>query len=69
MFNIMVWEHQRAMVERITISLDEELAERLNDRLEYGDSRSEWVREAIIQRLEREEADTGNQTAVVEAAD
>lgn len=39
------------MVERITVSMDEELYEQIMEELEYGDSRSEWVREAIEMRF------------------
>jgi Arc/MetJ-type ribon-helix-helix transcriptional regulator len=30
------------------------MAEAIESRLEWGDSRSEWIREAIRERLERE---------------
>lgn len=39
------------MTERITISVPDDLAEEINDQLSYGDNRSEWIREAIEQRL------------------
>jgi Arc/MetJ-type ribon-helix-helix transcriptional regulator len=39
------------MTERITISVPDELADQINARLSYGDNRSEWIREAIEQRL------------------
>jgi Arc/MetJ-type ribon-helix-helix transcriptional regulator len=35
------------MVERITISLDDDLAEDINSRLSYGDNRSELIRELL----------------------
>lgn len=44
-----------SMVERITVSLPPELAEQINEQLDYGDSRSEWIREAIKLRLETEQ--------------
>lgn len=40
------------MTERITISVPDEMAEQINDRLSYGDNRSEWIRDAIAQRLD-----------------
>jgi len=40
------------MTERITISVPDEMAEQINARLSYGDNRSEWIREAIEQRLD-----------------
>lgn len=39
------------MVERVTISMDEELYEEITGELEYGDSMSEWMREAVEIRL------------------
>ena len=42
------------MVDRVTISLSEDLVEEINGKLEYGDSRSEWVREAIEERLDQD---------------
>ena len=42
------------MADRITISLSEDLVEEINGKLEYGDSRSEWVREAIEERLDHD---------------
>jgi len=35
------------MVERITISLDDDLADEINSRLSYGDNRSELIRELL----------------------
>jgi metal-responsive CopG/Arc/MetJ family transcriptional regulator len=43
------------MKKTISVSVSEELVERVNDQLEYGDSRSEWVEEAIAEKLEREQ--------------
>lgn len=43
------------MVERITISLDDDLAGRIDEQLDYGDNRSELLREWIREGLEREE--------------
>lgn len=42
------------MTTRITISLPDDMAEEINSQLEYGDSRSEWIRKAIEMRLEAE---------------
>lgn len=39
---------------RITISVPEDVADEVDSQLEYGDSRSEWIQEAIEQRLRRE---------------
>lgn len=36
------------------VSIDEDLVERLHDRLNYTDDRSEWIEEAIRMRLEQE---------------
>lgn len=43
------------MKERITVSINEAVANRLNSRLEYGDNRSDWVERAIVEQLDREE--------------
>ena len=52
------------MKETISISIEEAVVEDLNDHLSYGDSRSEWVEDAILEKLERERlgdgADEGN---------
>lgn len=40
--------------QRLSFGVDEELLTAINSRLGYGDSRSEWVREACRQRLRRE---------------
>lgn len=57
------------MSERITISVPEDTLERLNDRMEYGDSRSAWITEAIEEKLEREAPEEGNQKAAPMPAD
>lgn len=41
----------------ITVPMSEDLDEAIKGQLEYGDSRAEWIREAIRQRLEREGVD------------
>jgi len=42
------------MTERITFSMPEEMAEDINAQLSYGDNRSEWIRDAIREKLDRE---------------
>jgi metal-responsive CopG/Arc/MetJ family transcriptional regulator len=56
------------MSKRITVSLPDDVHDRLNDRLDYGDNRSEWVAEAIVEKLDRE-ADEGNPKATPATAD
>lgn len=41
----------------ISIHIPEDVKQRLDDHLEYGDSRSQFVTEAVEDRLERVEAD------------
>ena len=36
-----------------TITMPEEMVSEIDDRLEYGDSRAAWIREAVRQRLKR----------------
>jgi len=38
-----------------SVRLPDELVEEIEEQLEYGDSKSEWIREAIEQRFERED--------------
>jgi Arc/MetJ-type ribon-helix-helix transcriptional regulator len=45
--------------EQIGVKVEPEMKEAIEDQLEYGDTMSEWVREAIRQRLEQE-SDTWN---------
>jgi metal-responsive CopG/Arc/MetJ family transcriptional regulator len=45
------------MKKTISVSVSEDLVEDLNEWLDYGDSRSEWVEEAIAEKLEREQRD------------
>lgn len=45
------------MTERITISIPDGLAKRINSRLEWGDNRSEWFREAAELKLRIDEGD------------
>jgi Arc/MetJ-type ribon-helix-helix transcriptional regulator len=41
----------------ITVPIPGELNDQIESELEYGDHKSEWVREAIRQRLDAEAAD------------
>jgi metal-responsive CopG/Arc/MetJ family transcriptional regulator len=42
------------MQERLTFRAPNDLKNRLESTLEYGDSRSEFIREAIEEKLDRE---------------
>jgi Arc/MetJ-type ribon-helix-helix transcriptional regulator len=42
------------MTERITFSMPEQMAADINAQLSYGDNRSEWIRDAIREKLDRE---------------
>lgn len=44
------------MTERMTVSMDDELAERINGQLSYGDNRSELVRDLLREALDDREA-------------
>ena len=44
----------------VTVTLSEETKEAIENRLEYGDSRSQWIKEACEQRLEKEAAAAKN---------
>jgi len=55
--------------EYIGVRVDEETKDRIEEQLEYGDSLSGWVREAIDERLARQEADEGNPNAAAMTAD
>jgi metal-responsive CopG/Arc/MetJ family transcriptional regulator len=46
---------------RITISIPDDLKDEVDDQLEYGDSRSEWIEDAIEMKLEQQ-GDTGNRS-------
>lgn len=49
----------------VTVPMDDPLVEAINSELEYGDSRAEWIREAVRMRLEaeREEGNPNSATA------
>lgn len=38
--------------EQITVSMPEDMVNEIDGRLEYGDSRAEWIREAVRERLD-----------------
>ena len=40
--------------ESITFSMDSELVEDVESQLDYGDTRSGWIRQAVRERLQRE---------------
>jgi len=42
------------MTERITFSMPDEMAQDINAQLSYGDNRSEWIRDAIREKLARD---------------
>lgn len=44
----------------VTVPMPAELVEEIDQQLEYGDSRAGWIREAIKQRLKRDQRDQGN---------
>jgi len=48
----------------ITVGMPKELNDAIHEHLVYGDSKSEWIREAIRQRLNQEDADAGPDTAL-----
>jgi len=48
----------------ISVCMPGELDAAIKDHLSYGDSKSEWIREAIRQRLNQDDADAGPDTAL-----
>jgi len=54
------------MMARITISIDDELLEQVNEQLEYGDSRSEWFAAAACRRLQDKSDDDCSRPATAE---
>lgn len=46
--------------ERVAANVTPETKDRIEEQLDYGDHISDWVREAIFEKLEREEASEGN---------
>jgi len=53
----------------IGVRVDPETKDRIEAQLEYGDSLSGWVRQAIEERLEREENTEGNRNKALQTAD
>ena len=47
----------------VTVPMPEDMVEAIEGELEYGDSRAQWIREAVRERLERD-SDEGNRRAV-----
>jgi Arc/MetJ-type ribon-helix-helix transcriptional regulator len=45
-------------VQRITISVEDSQLEAIHRQLDYGDNRSEWIRDAIQGKLDGEQQDT-----------
>lgn len=37
-----------------SVSIPDDLLDKVDDELDYGDSRSEWIQEAIREKLERD---------------
>jgi len=48
----------------ISVCMPGELDDAIKDHLNYGDSKSEWIREAIRQRLNQEDPDAGPDSAL-----
>jgi len=48
----------------ISVCMPGELDDAIKDHLSYGDSKSEWIREAIRQRLNQDDPDAGPDTAL-----
>jgi Arc/MetJ-type ribon-helix-helix transcriptional regulator len=59
------------MTERITISVPDEMAAEIHDQLDYGDNRSEWIRDAIEEKLDRDQqrSEPGQQVNVTGGVD
>lgn len=56
--------------EQIGVLVEPELKEEIESQLGYKDSMSSWVREAIIEKLEREGViEEGNSSSAVVTAD
>lgn len=41
--------------EHPTVSMSADMLERIESELEYGDTRAEWIREAVRQRLNQDQ--------------
>ncbi|MDL0127108.1 ribbon-helix-helix domain-containing protein [Halobacterium salinarum] len=44
----------------VTVPMPGKMVDEIDAQLEYGDSRSEWIREAVRQRLDQEADAEGN---------
>jgi len=56
------------MTHRMTISMPDELAERINDQLTYGDNRSELIRELLRDALDEREDSVDEQESQEDTA-
>lgn len=52
----------------ITVPMPKDLRDAIDSQLEYGDSRSQWIREAIVEKLERDD-ESGNDSLAAAFAD
>jgi len=50
----------------VTVPMPGDMVDAIEDQLEYGDSRAGWIREAVEQRLEREESEGNPTTATAD---
>jgi len=48
---------------RITIRLPDSLDDRVEDKLDYGEAKSEWYRRAALEKLERHDASGSTEAA------
>lgn len=48
---------------RITIRLPDNLDERVEDELDYGEAKSEWYRRAAFEKLERDDSKSAEAAA------
>lgn len=57
--------------EKVAANVTPEEKERIKEQLEYGDSISDWVRDAVLEKLENAEqgCDSGKPTGAGTAAD
>jgi len=46
-----------------TVTMSAELVDKIDEQLEYGDSRAAWIRAAVRERLRREGAQTDGEEA------
>lgn len=57
------------MHEKISVSIDEDVLRELHSHLEYGDSRSEFIQEAVEEKLERDFGEGNAQGMTLETVD